>query len=156
MALWKTIAKAVSNVADKLQQTDLPKVPRIWDTNLSDPFWASRNLSTADVERYGWIEARKQLKNEAFQAKTWENSNPSRDAKRVNELTKVNWLIPHTAILNAVTYPANMWRNLYNTVADIANAKISEHNAKAYEKRKANTRKWVLRKKADPAQYISL
>ena len=55
-----------------------------------------------------------------------------------------------------VKIPVNAARNLYNTAADKINQKASEHNAKAYEKRKANTRKWISKKKAEPAQYISL
>lgn len=155
MALWKTIAKVVSNVADKLQQTDLPKVPRRWDTNMSP----AMDTSFIDSMKR-WSELSERARYNAWYRwwPTWEPLDKTEPLSKAEALEWVLSPVISTAYFtkDVAKIPINAARNLYNTAADKVNQKVSEHNAKAYEKRKANTRKWVLKKKAEPAQYISL
>lgn len=155
MTIWKAIAKVVSNVADKLQQTDLPKVPRWWDTNMSP----AMDTSFLDSMKR-WSELSERARYQAWY-RYWKDWKPLNQWAPLTKAEALEWVL-HPVIDTAyftkdfVKIPVNAARNLYNTAADKINQKASEHNAKAYEKRKANTRKWVLKKKAEPAQYISL
>lgn len=154
MALWKTIAKAVSNVADKLQQTDLPKVPRWWDTNMSP----AMDTSFVDSMKR-WSELSERARYQAWYRywPTWKLLDKTAPLTKAEAVEWVLHPIIDTAyfVKDAASIPVNAARNVYNTVADLANAQISKHNAKATQM-KANTRKWVLKKKAEPNKYISL
>lgn len=142
MAITNQIANWVKKIADKVTTTELPKVPRWWGTEMSP-------VSNSDWNRI-FMDNLKRI-NEIRDWR-WEDPKPL----EVLRDTPI-WAIPAAAgyVADIASIPVNTARNLYNTAADVANAKIAEHNAKAIQ-RKANTRKWVLMKKAEPKKAISI
>lgn len=140
------IMAIVTNAINKFKQTDLQKIPRRWDTNMSPAMNAS------------WLQ---EIKNwaELYHQSVF-------DRNSLSKWEAIQWLLsPVVAtaktIWDIASIPINAARNVYNTMADIANAKIAKHNEKAIQNREWR-RNWVkkelsptvaIRKAAEPVGY---